>query len=337
LKWEPTSALNFGLDFGFANGRISGSIDYYTTHTYDLLYNRILPPSSVYPTVLSNIGETIGHGLEFALNASIVKTKVFSWESSLNYSNIYDEVYALADGIEKNISGRTGQIVGEPVYIYYDYKADGIWNVGEFDQYKSNWESNHPGQTFTPPISAYGQSGTIKVVDQNDDGKINEDDKIVYNQKPKHLFGWSNTFTFQNFSLSALLYARLGGYIAYDFNNQIYYDGANWSQLDYWTPSNTGAKFPSPGLTSTATSTYTTYATSLTYEKADFVKIKDVTLGYNLPKKLIGSIGLSKINIYASLKNYFTFSQVDNYDPERGGSYNFPLSKQAVFGINIEF
>ena len=83
--------------------------------------------------------------------------------------------------------------------------------------------------------------------------------------------------------------------------------------------------------------THTNYGSSLLYEKADFVKIKDVTLAYTLPKSLFGNSGISSFKIYGSLKNYFTFSKIDNYDPERGGSISFPLAKQAVFGLNIEF
>ncbi|MDR1764238.1 MAG: TonB-dependent receptor [Dysgonamonadaceae bacterium] len=337
LKWETTRAWDLGLDFGLFGGRVNGSIDYYLSHTSDLLYLRALPASSVFPTVLSNVGETKGHGLEIALNTLVVKTKTFSYDINWSYSTMYDEVVALSDGLKQNISGRTGQIVGQPVSIYYDYETDGCWNVGEYDKFVADWNASHPTTPFTAPLSAYGQPGTVKVVDQNGDGVIDENDKKVYNRSPKHLFGMSNTFSYKNLSLSVLLYARLGGIISYSFNNQIYYDGANWADLDYWTPSNTGARFPSPGLSGTATSTYSTYATALQYEKADYLKIKDITLNYNLPKGLLKGIGISGANVYASLKNFFTFSGIDNYDPERGGSYEFPLSKQAVFGLNINF
>ncbi|MDR0810819.1 MAG: TonB-dependent receptor [Paludibacter sp.] len=336
-KWETTNAWDFGLDFGFLNGRIAGSIDYYMSHTDGLLYRRSLPPTSAFTTVLSNIGETKGNGLEVAVNFVPVKTKDFQWDSNLSYTTNRDEIVALSDGNKRNLSGREGHIVGQPVNIYYDYQANGTWNVGEFDNYKAAWESSHEGQTFTSPLAAYGQPGTIKIVDRNDDGKIDEDDKMVYSRAPKHILGWSNTFTYKNLSLSVLLYARFGGYISYDFNNLLVYDSANWGELDYWTPSNPNAKFPSPGLSGTGVTTYTTYSTSLLYEKADYLKIKDITLNYRLPKKAINSIGLGGISVYASLKNYLTFAKIPNYDPERNGSISFPLAKQAVFGININF
>ncbi len=333
LTWEKTAALDFGFDFGVLNNRISGSVDYFISHTSDLLYRKSAPASSVYPSVLANIGETKGHGLEVALNTLVAKTKDFSWDINWTYSTFTDEITQLSDGVTKNISGQTGQIVGEPVSIYYDYKSDGCWNVGEYATYKADWATRHPGETIAY-ASAYGAPGTIKLVDQNDDGNITEDDKIVYNRSPKHIFGMNNSFSYKDFSLSVLLYARLGGYIAYDMNTQLNYESANWGNLNYWTPTNVDAKFPSPGAAST---TFASYGTALKYEKADYLKIKDITLAYNLPKNLLSKVSVERLKVYGSLKNFFTFSNIDNYDPERGGAISFPLSKQVVVGVNIEF
>ena len=333
LTWEKTSAFDFGFDFGLFDNRISGSIDYYLSKTSDLLYLKSAPASSVYPSVLSNIGETEGKGLEVALNTLIVKTKNFSWDVNWSYATSTDKVTKLTDGIEKNVSGAEGQIVGEPVYLFYDYETNGCWGVGEFDTYKTEWAARHPGEELGF-LSAYGVAGTMKLIDRNDDGQLNDDDKKVYNKSPKHIMGMNNTFTYKDFSLSVLLYARLGGYISYGMNTQLNYESANWGDLDYWTPTNTGAKFPSPGAASTI---YSYYSTSLRYEKADYLKIKDITLAYNLPGKLINKAGVQKIKVYGSLKNFFTFSSIDNYDPERGGSINFPLAKQVVVGVNVQF
>ena len=134
--------------------------------------------------------------------------------------------------------------------------------------------------------------------------------------------------------------ARLGGYFAFDKNNALgLNDGdANWAEVDYWTPTNTGAKFPSPGTNGTGYSNlYTNYMTSLLYEKNDFFKIKDITLSYNVNPKWLKPIYMSSAKIYCSMKNYFTFSSVDDYDPERGGSIYWPLAKQVVVGINLSF
>lgn len=333
LTWEKTSSFNIGLDFGILNNRISGSIDVYKSKTYDLLYYKSAPSSSVYPSVLANIGETEGSGLEIALNTLIVKSKDFSWDVNWSYATSKDEITKLSDGVERNISGVTGQIVGEPVSIYYDFKTDGCWNVGEYEEYKAAWEARHPGETIGFP-SAYGEPGTLKIIDRDDSGSLGDEDKFTYNRSPKHILGMSNTFTYKDFSLSVLLYARLGGYLSYGMNNQLNYETANWGDLDYWTLTNTNAKFPSPGAAATI---YSSYGTALMYEKANYLKIKDITLSYTLPKSILNPVGIDNVRVYGSLKNFFTFSSIDNYDPERGGSFNFPLAKQVVVGLNIQF
>lgn len=331
LTWETTTSYNFGVDFGFWGNRIYGSADFYINKTKDLLYAQSLPLSSVYSHVLSNIGKTKGHGFEIQIGGVPVRTKNFNWDTTLSVSTAKDEIVELSNGLEKNINGRTGQIVGQPLNIYYYYEADGCWGVGEFETYKADWEASHPGKTLDFP-EANSTTGDVKIVDRNDDGKITDDDKRVYDRSPKCILGWNNTLTYKDFSLSFLVYARLGGWMEYGLYQQFRYDNANWADLDYWTPENQDARFPTPGLTK-----QNTYAASTFYEKSSYIKIKDITLSYNLPKTWISKIGMSNLRVYGSMKNFFTFSSVDNYDPERDGDISFPLTKQLVFGVNIEF
>ena len=331
LTWETTTSYNFGVDFGFWGNRIYGSADFYINKTKDLLYAQSLPLSSVYSHVLSNIGKTKGHGFEIQIGGVPVRTKNFNWDTTLSVSTAKDEIVELSNGLEKNINGRTGQIVGQPLNIYYYYEADGCWGVGEFETYKADWEASHPGKTLDFP-EANSTTGDVKIVDRNDDGKITDDDKRVYDRSHKCILGWNNTLTYKDFSLSFLVYARLGGWMEYGLYQQFRYDNANWADLDYWTPENQGARFPTPGLTK-----QNTYAASTFYEKSSYIKIKDITLSYNLPKTWISKIGMSNLRVYGSMKNFFTFSSVDNYDPERDGDISFPLTKQLVFGVNIEF
>jgi len=331
LRWETTAATDFAIDFSVLKDRISGSVDFYISRTSDLLYPKAAPASSVYPSVISNIGDTKGHGIEVSLNTLIFKNKDFSWDVNWTYSTSKDEIVSLSEGVTRNLSGNTGQIVGQPVSIFYDYQANGCWGVGEFAQYKADWEAR-TGKTVSFE-AAYGAPGTLKIVDANDDGKISVDDKRVYNRTPKHTFGMNNSISYKDLTLSVFAYARLGSYISYDYNTQLTYEDSNWADLNYWTPTNMSGIFPSPGADK---ATWTSYGSALQYVKADYVKIKEISLSYNLPKSIIKHIGLNKLQIYGSLKNWFTFSSIDNYDPERGGAYTFPLAKQAVVGLNIE-
>ena len=343
LSWETTSAFDFGLDYSFLGGRINGSLDYYITKTSDLLYYKTAPASSVYTSVLSNIGESKGHGFEIALNAIPVKTKDFQWDINTSATFSKDEVTKLADGLDKNLSGNSGYIVGQPINLYYDYEANGCWGVGEWDKYVEDFKASHNGEA---PIgtdqAGYGTPGTMKIVDQNGDGKIDDNDMRVYDRTPSAILGMTNTFSYKGFSLSIQMMARLGGYFAYDKNNALgLNDGdANWADVDYWTPQNTAAKFPSPGAnTDNLKTIYTKYMTSLLYEKANFFKIKDITLAYNFDKEFLKPLHLANARVYCSFKNFITINALDNdnYDPERGGSINFPLRKQFVLGLNVTF
>ena len=328
LTWEKTSALDFGLDFAFINGRIYGSVDYYNSNTYDLLYYKTAPASTVFTSTIDNVGKTKGYGVEISLGGVPVKTKDFTWDLNVSATFARDEVKELADGIEQFVDGINILKVGEPVSAYYTYDMDGCWGIGEFDKYMQE----HPN--FVKPQDDYGDPGTPKVIDTNGDNKIDDSDKIIYNRSPKAILGLSTTLTYKDFSLSIQTMARLGNYLSYSGYGLYLYDNANWGDLDYWTPENQDADIPSPGC---AGATPTFYKSAIQIQKGDFFKIKDITLAYNLPKNLVKKAFISNARIYCSLKNYFTISHFDNYDPERGGAVNFPLMKQAVVGLNVTF
>ena len=328
LTWEKTSAFDLGLDFGFLDGRLSGTIDYYWSHTYDLLYYKTAPASTVYTSLIDNVGKTRGHGLELGLNAIPVRTNDFEWSLNASATFARDYVDELADGVEQFVDGINILRVDEPVSAYYAYDIDGMWGVGEFDQYMAA----HP--SFAKPYSDYGDPGTPKVVDTNGDDAIDDSDKIVYSRSPKTILGLSTALTYKDFSLSVQTMARLGGYMSYQGYNLYLYDGANWGDLDYWTPDNQGADIPSPGASGASA---TQFKSSVMMQKADYFKIKDITLSYNLPKDILSKVYVNNARIYCSMKNFFTFSHFDNYDPERGGAVTFPMAKQVVVGVNVTF
>jgi hypothetical protein len=207
-------------------------------------------------------------------------------------------------------------VVGEAVRAFYDYEADGCWSIAEADA-----------------AAEYGRiPGSIKLVDFNGDTLLNDADKRVYNKSPKFIFSMNNTVSYKNLSLSFLVYARVGQWIQYEYNTSYRPTEQDGSPaVDFWTPENQGAKFPRPGINSQND------MPALAYEMASFLKIKEVTLAYTLPTRWVNRSGMSNLRLYASLQNYLTYSNLDNYDPERGGEIDNPLSKQMVFGLNVEF
>ncbi len=317
LSWETTSTYDAGLDITLLKGRVSATIDYYFSKTTGLLLYKGLPASSVYPQVLANVGETENRGVEAALNLRIIDKNDFTWSSDITYSINRDKIVSLATGEIQDVSNpNQALIVGEPVFAFHGYEADGCWSIDE----------------AATALTFNRVPGDIKLVDRNSDGVINDLDKRLYSQSPRFILGWNNTITYKGISLSALAYARVGQWIQYAYNIAYKPTEADGSPaVDFWTPENQGAKFPRPGIASQND------MPALAFENASFFKIREVTLGYSFPKSLIEKVRISNLRIYGSLQNYFTFSNLDNYDPERGGAISNPLAKQMVFGINLEF
>ncbi len=317
VSWETTTAYDAGLDISLLKSRISATIDFYVSETTDLLLPKALPATSVYPQVLANVGSTENRGIELAFNVRIIDKKDFSWTSDISYSINRDKIVSLASGESQDVSNyNQALIVGQPVFSFYGYEADGCWSIDE----------------AATALTYNKVPGDIKMVDRNSDGVINDQDKRLYNQSPRFILGWNNTISYKGFSLSALAYARVGQWISYAYNLAYKPTEADGSPaVDFWTPENQGAKFPRPGIVSQND------MPALAFENASFFKIREVTLGYSLPKSIIEKVHVANLRVYGSLQNYFTFSNLDNYDPERGGSISNPLSKQMVFGINLEF
>lgn len=318
LTWETTSQYNVGLDFGFFNNRISGSIDVYKAETRDVLMSRNIPSINGFDTVMENIGKTSSTGVDFQLSTVNVMAKDFTWTSDFTLSHNKEKIKELASGQTKDEAN--AWFVGEAFKVFYDYKKIGIWQLGEEEEAAKN------GQV----------PGDIKVADTDGDGVITPDDRVVYSQRPDVTMGLNNTFRYKGFDLSVFLYARLGQWISYDYNTTYRVNASeNGGNVDYWTPENPTNAFPRPDKSKSYNQVM--YYSTLSYEKGSFLKIKDITLGYSFPKSILEHIKLSKLRLYCTAKNFFTISGIDNYDPEAGGSISFPMTKQLVFGLNVEF
>lgn len=317
LGWEKTATYDIGADISMFKERVNASLDVYYSRTSDLLLDKNLPASSVYPQVMANVGETEGKGIEASLGVRIIQKRNFSWNSDFTLAANRDKVVSLASGAKQDVSNpEMALIVGKPVKAWYNYQADGCWKIDEATE-----------------AATYGKvPGMVKIVDADNSSSINDLDKRIYNQSPKFILGWTNTLSYSNLTLSAQFFARLGQWIEYAYNTAYKPTEQDASPaMEYWTPEHQNAKFPRPGTVSQND------LPALAFENASFLKLRDLTLAYNVPVKSIQRIGLSKLRIYGSLQNYFVISNLDNYDPERGGSIADPMTKQAVFGINVDF
>ncbi len=316
LGWEKTTSLNLGIDFGFLQNRITGSVDFYSTKTNDLLMERVLPTVTGFSSIIDNVGKTKTKGVDINLSSNNYSTKNFRWTSDFNFSAFNEEIVQLSVG-GNDVS--KAWFVGKPLRVFYDYEKAGIWQASEKDAAAKY--NALPGQ--------------IKVKDQDGDGKITAtNDRIVLGQAtPKWTAGLTNTFTYKNFLLSVLIYARVGQMINSDYAGSYYTGGIfNTTPVDYWTPENPTNAYPRP-----RTNGNDIYLSTLRYLNGSFFKVKDIRMQYTLNKTGIRKLPFQSAIVYVTAKNYFTFSKVENYDPERGGSGEFPLTKQLVVGLNFSF
>lgn len=319
LRWEKSTTQNIGLDFGLISNRITGTIDVFNTDTKDLLLERLLPISSGSSNIIENIGKTQNRGVEIGVNAIAIDKKDLRWNLAMNWFKVREKIVELATSSNDVANG---WFIGYPTQSFYDFEKLGIWQTAEAEEAKK-----------------FGQvPGDIKVKDQNGDGKIEAttDRVIIGSNRP----AWSGNLTSDlkvgNFDLNIQVFARWGQTISYDFTRN-YDPQANENSLlhDYWTPENPTNAFPRPNANRSQAATL--YYSSLFYRDGSFLKLRGVTLGYNLPSTITSKMKMSSARLYLSGRNLWAITKIENYDTERGGSVGSPMTKLFVGGININF
>ncbi|WP_423127016.1 TonB-dependent receptor [Gaoshiqia sp. Z1-71] len=336
LSWETTKGFNTGLDFGFWNNRVNGSLDVYSTRTSDLLLQRSVPQITGYVDVYANIGKTKNTGVEFTINSKNVVTKDFTWGTTLVFARNKNKIVDLYGDGKDDLGNRW--FIGHPVGVIYDYTKVGIWQEDEIAAgLHSNWDPT-------------ALAGDLKLADISGpggvpDGKVDDNDRSILGQTdPKWTGGITNTFSYKNFSLSIFITTVQG---ALRNNSQI---GAASDELgrrngpaevDYWTPENKSNEWRSLG----------NHSNSHGYgfpKDASYTRIKDIILSYNLPTSAISKIGINGLQLYLSGRNLYTFTNWIGWDPEardlqRGWSesstvdwsINYPVVRSFIFGINL--
>jgi TonB-linked SusC/RagA family outer membrane protein len=334
LGWEKSTTYNVGLDFALFKSRVYGTIDAYKTNTADILYKRPLPLSSGEATQWQNIGTSENKGIELALSSVNVNNHAFKWTSTVTFTMAREKLTKLAS--DKDVlNGETKSLlIGHPINSWYGYKKVGIWQTDE------NKDTHVKFGTYEY------QPGDIKVLDRNHDGVIDNVNDQGYDGSyvPKWFGGLQNTFAYKNFELSVYVLARWGQTInaemmAGRFNVNGAGNGlADWN---YWTPTNPTNDFPQPRSNQSFSSAgYTGYLSALNFVDGSFVKLKTATLAYTIPGNISRKIYSDRIRLYFTGNNILTktkYKLLKNYDPERGGSENTPLTRQFVFGANVDF
>ncbi len=333
LTWETTDQWNLGIDFGVLRGRINGTIDLYMQNTHDLLLKRQLPVVSGFPDVLSNVGKTRNKGIEVSINSMNINSKDFQWTTDLMLSSNKEEIVELYNGKNDDIGSKW--FIGQPVNVHYDYRKVGIWQNTESDLAEmAKFAAN--GTEFAP--------GDIKIQDVNGDYKITDADKqILGNPRPKLIASMVNTFNYKGFDLSVFLYASFGAMLYNDIY-AVEHCGRNGGvKVDYWTPNNPTNAYPRPSIDEERP----IYITSTYYEKADFLRVKTMTLGYTLPKTLTNKFLVEKLRVYFTAQNPFIFTNYTGIDPEaakvnsagnpetNGSGFGTPSVSSWIFGINL--
>lgn len=318
LGWEKTTQFNYGVDFSFLNGRIGGTLDIYHSKTNDLLLAMSIPTLTGFASTNANVGKTKNFGVDLSLNVIPVRTRDFEWSSTFNGSYQKDEIVELSNGKEDDIANEW--FIGKSIGVVYGTDNDGLWQEADAELMA---KFNANGHKF--------EAGKVKPVDQNGDFVIDsKDKKILGNTTPNWVIGWTNNFSYKGFELAIELNGRLGYMVNQGAEGQ--YGMYNQREIDYWTPDNTGAEYQKP-IYSTAGGDE--FSSLLGFRKASFIKVRNISLGYNFDQKLIRNLGISSLKVYAQAKNLGNlYSSVDFMDLDLGTTY---YNRGFSFGLQVGF
>ncbi len=352
LTWEYTSTVNLGLDFGFLNNRITGSLEVYKQMTDNLLLPQNLPSTSGVPNaIVTNIGKTENKGIE--LNLSTINFQGrgrdnFSWTTDLNIFIDRGKITQLTNGSLKDVAN--GWFVGYPIGSFYDYKKIGIWQNTAADTALAVLL----GQTVTGVGSVIGniKRADLSGAQGKPDNKLDDtyDRIILGSSEPKWEGGMTNRFSYKGFDLTVVAFARWGHMIKSGLHGggfaNTFQATYNNIKTPYWTPLNQNNEYPKPN----ANNTNTPNNSLLGYFDGSFVKIRTISLGYNIPQSYLKRVGARSVRVYATVEDPFIlFSPfVNKYggiDPEAAGNagspsvatlnLDTPSNWSIIFGVNI--
>lgn len=319
LTWETTSEYNIGLDLGFLSNRISTTLEYFNRTISDLLVsNKSLPSYNEISSIASNIGETKSQGFEFSLNTLNITTADWTWSTDATLS-LYRDRWKERD---PNWKPAAYEKVDDYIRPIFSYVSDGLLQPGE----------------KAPAHQAALLPGQVKLIDQNGDGLLNDEDKVCLgSEDPAFIFGFNNTLRYKNFDFNIYLYGevnRLRGASYYESWATMGYgltQGRNSSKgfMDTWTHDNQNSLYPN------ILSSGDHGAGDFFYKKISYIRCRNITLGYTIP---ISKSILNNIRVYADVNNPFVITNWSGLDPEtEGNQYSYPNVTSFSFGVDITF
>ena len=362
LTWERSKSWNIGLDAAFLDNRIDASFDWYNTVTSDVIWNKNIPAimgaynaTTLFSTRV-NLAETKNTGFEATVNSRNIVTKDFKWNSTLTFSYNKEKITKLSGtDNDKVINGDKVYAKGYAVNSFYSYKLDGIWQKGEeadaacFGRKPGDIKVNvagisrHTNEDGSVYYTKADADGVEHKYDAENPYSVSGDDyQVLGHNSPDWSLGFQNTFKYKDFDLSIYMYMRWGQTI--DYSMLTNYDptgvGNYPSYFNVWSEDNPSNDFPAMRSDIKDKLSYYPGFAALRYVDGSFFKIKNITLGYTLPVKIQKKLGLTNFRVYGTITNPLIVSKshlLKDYDPEMNGSYNYPLTRQLVFGINLAF
>ena len=370
LTWEKTRELDFGIDLGLFNQRIDLTMDLYNRLSTGLLQKRSLPLESGAGTMTDNLGSVLNKGIELALNASIVRTRDLNWSVGASFTSNVNEIVNLFGNTTPGyifINSSTQKwMVGESINSIYGYVYDGVWTADDIQQAITNKDPrvvNSAGKTIA-------REGQARVKDFDGNGINADDRRIQGHSDPNWTAGFSTNLSYKGIDFSMNLYTAQGMTVFSPFIEEFtnYNDrGRQKLVMDYYIPAGTTILNAdgSFGIQATAhnyqgrpmvytdnankansgpywhTSKETANDMPGAWVDASYVKIRNILLGYTLPKKLIQPIGITNLRLYCNVLNPFVFTDYEGFDPEWAsasmGRDNGPATTTYQFGLSVKF
>lgn len=342
LQWEKNAQFDAGLDIGLMNNRIQVTADYYVKVTSDLLFNVNVPQTSGYSNSLQNIGQVENKGVEVSVTGMIIDNSDFKWRSDFNIAFNENRIRTLDGRTEFTGGEGSGHLqvantvllkVGEPLGSFYGRVVDGVFQNQE--------EIDASAQPAAKP-------GDFRYRDIVPDGVINDNDRtIIGNGYPKTFGGFNNTFTYKGIELNIFLQGSYGNDILnfgrFDLLNLNGNNNQSREVLNRWTPENPSNEVPraNAGGGQRILSTFHV-------EDGSYLRLKNISLSYNLPEAILEKAYLRTARIYVSAQNYVTLTRYKGYDPEvsrfgttaisQGMDYGgYPAAKTILIGMNLTF